>query len=370
MSNNIQKLYENGQSIWCDNISRAMLDGGELNRLIDLGIVGVTSNPTIFMKAITGSNDYDKRLSQLLQEGLALYDIYEGLVLPDIADAADILKPIFDKTEGVDGYISLEVNPKLAYDTAGTIEEGRRLFKTLNKPNLLIKVPATEEGMPAIESLISEGINVNVTLIFGLDMYEKVIQAYANGLRKLSQAGGDVSRVSSVASFFVSRVDTVVDKILAEKKAAGADVDHLLSKTAIANGRLAYALYKKFFEQGEGFADLKNLGARVQRPLWASTSVKNSAYPPTMYVENLIAKNSVNTLPPQSIEAVLADCPTDVSIENDLDKAKATLAEIASLGIDINSVTKQLLDDGVKQFAKSFDDLLASLQSKQEALQL
>ncbi|UCD15225.1 MAG: transaldolase, partial [Candidatus Omnitrophota bacterium] len=252
MSNNIQKLYKSGQSIWCDNISRGMIESGELQRLIDLGIVGVTSNPTIFMKAITGTADYDPRFKELLAGGKDLGGIYEGLVLADIADAADILRPVYDRTKGVDGYVSLEVDPKLAHDTEGTIAEARRLFAALDRPNILIKVPATNAGLPAVETLIGDGINVNVTLIFAIEMYEKVMDAYLAGLKKRLAAGQDVSNVASVASFFVSRVDTLVDKLLDARHSEGARVAHLYGKAANANAKLAYARFLDVFDESGG----------------------------------------------------------------------------------------------------------------------
>ncbi|MHC4698257.1 MAG: transaldolase [Planctomycetota bacterium] len=367
MSNTIEKLYELGQSIWCDNISRGMIDTGELQRLIDLGVVGVTSNPTIFLKAVTGGSDYDELFNELLAEGLETQAIYEGLVLPDIADAADILRPVYERTNGVDGYVSLEVDPKLAYDTEATVAEARRLFNTLSRPNVFIKVPGTEEGIPAVETLIAEGVNVNVTLIFGIDIYMKVVRAYMNGVRRYAVSGGDPSMVASVASFFVSRVDTLVDKLL-EKHGTGRDVDHLFGKAAIANARLAYACFEEVFTPEGEFAELAARGARVQRPLWASTSTKNPAYPDTIYVDGLVGPQTVNTLPPATIEAALNHGKTDVTIDEDLDEARAVLMELANLDIDIHAVTDKLRVDGVDLFARSFNDLLSNLESKRSTL--
>ena len=367
MSNTIKRIFEQGQSIWCDNISRKMLDGGELARLIDLGIVGVTSNPTIFMKAITGGSDYDDLFRKLLARGLDTPAIYEGLVIPDIADAADLLRPVYDTTNGLDGFVSIEVNPKLAFDTQATLTEARRLSEALDRPNIFIKVPATEEGFPAIETLIGEGISVNVTLIFGLDAHEKVMQAYINGVRKLDAAGGDVSKVASVASFFVSRVDTLVDKLLAEKKTGGAAVDHLFGKAAVANARLAYARFLEVFRDDGAFAAKR---ARVQRPLWASTSAKNPDYRDTMYVDDLIGPNTVNTLPPATIEAVLDHGRTDVVIEKYLDDDRKVMADLAGVGIDIQSVTDKLRVDGVASFTDSFEKILADLSRKRTELRV
>lgn len=366
--NNIQKLYQQGQSIWCDNISRQMINSGELERLIDFGVVGVTSNPTIFMKAITGSNDYDDLFQKLLADGHDTLSLYEGLVIPDIADAADALLPVYKKTNGVDGYVSLEVSPKLAYDTDATIAEARRLFARLNRPNVFIKVPATEEGIPAIEALIAEGVNVNVTLIFGIGVYEKVMHAYVAGLQKLDAAGGAVPKVASVASFFVSRIDSLIDGLLAEKQSAGADVDGLPGRAAIANARLAYARFQQIFDDGDAFAPLAAKGAMVQRPLWASTSTKDRNYRDTMYLDELVAPRSVNTLPPPTIEATLDHGRTEVTIFDDLKGAGRIMKQLAERDIHIDEVTEKLRRDGVDAFAKSFEELLANLEQKQELL--
>lgn len=368
MGNTIQRLYENGQSIWCDNLGRGMIDGGELQRLIDLGIVGVTSNPTIFMKAITGGGDYDERIDELRAEGRDLTGIYEGLVLADVADAADLLRPVYDRTDGVDGYVSLEVNPKLAYDTAATVAEARRLFRTLNRPNVFIKVPATDEGLPAIETLIGEGVNVNVTLIFSLAMYERVMQAYLDGLDRLDRARGELSKVASVASFFVSRVDSLVDKLLEKKRAEGADVKALFGKAAVVNAKLAYAMFERVFDAAGPFGELAAKGARVQRPLWASTSTKNPAYSPTIYVDELVGPMTVNTLPLQTIDAVLENGRTDVTIRDGLAQAEALLDKLSGMGIEMDAVADQLRVEGVDSFAKSFDELFENLSRKKDRL--
>ncbi len=360
-----------GQSIWCDNISRGMIDNGTLQRLIQWGVVGVTSNPTIFMKAITTGHDYDERFSELLADGADTMAVYEGLVLPDIADAADMLRPVYDGTHGIDGYVSLEVNPKLAFDTEGTIAEARRLHAALDRPNVLIKVPATDEGIPAIETLIAEGISVNVTLIFAIESHEKAMAAYLNGLQRFVQSGGDPSKVASVASFFVSRVDGVVDKKLEALRANGTPVDHLLSRAAIANARLAYERFTQVFDNTDPsgvWATLQRSGARVQRPLWASTSVKNPAHPKTKYVDALVGLHTVNTLPPATIEEVLSGGATEDIIMEGRDEARALLAELEGLGIVLKDVTDQLLRDGVRLFAASFDELLANIEQKQQRL--
>lgn len=368
MSNTIQRLYELGQSVWCDNLSRAMIDGGELARLIELGVVGITSNPTIFMKAISGSRDYDARMPKLLARGANPLEIYEELVLPDIADAADLLRPVYERTGGVDGFVSLEVSPRLADDTAGTVEEARRLFARLNRPNVFIKVPATDEGIPAIETLIGEGIHVNVTLIFSLSAYERVMQAYLRGLEERLRRGGDVSRVSSVASFFVSRVDTLVDKLLEDKAAAGAEVEALFGQAANANAKLAYARFLEVFDEHGPFGALAARGAQVQRPLWASTSTKNPAYPDTIYVDPLVGPHTVNTMPPATLEAVLDHGRAEVTIGDDIDVARTLFDELREVGIEIDAVTAQLLREGVAAFSRSFDELLDHIARQRGAL--
>lgn len=366
--NSIKRLYQQGQSVWCDNLSRKMIDSGELARLIDLGVVGITSNPTIFMKAITGGDDYDVLLQEVLDENLDIVATYERLVLPDIADAADLLWPVYDRTDGIDGYVSLEVNPRLAYDTQATIAEGRRLFAELDRPNVFIKVPATEKGIPAIESLIGEGINVNVTLIFSVAMYRKVMQAYIEGLKNFDKAGGSLSRVASVASFFVSRVDTLIDKLLDEKLKSGAKVEGLLGQAAVSNAKVAYSRFVEVFDRSGEFGSLAARGARVQRPLWASTSTKNPAYPDTKYVDDLVGPNTVNTMPPETLSATLDHGRTEVTIDHGVEGAGTALARLEEVGIDLKSVTDQLTIEGVGAFAKSFDELLANLTAKRARL--
>jgi len=366
VSNTIQKLYELGQSVWCDNLSRKLIDSGELQRLVDLGVTGVTSNPAIFMKAITGSDDYDAAIERALAEGCHdVLAIYEKLVLPDIADAADILRPVYDKTNGVDGYVSLEVNPKLAFDTEGTIAEGRRLFAELGRPNVMIKVPATPEGIPAVETLIGEGVNVNVTLIFSIAMHEKVMAAYLAGLGRLVASGKDASRVASVASFFVSRLDTLVDKLLGEK---GDSATALCGKAAVANAKLAYARFAEVFDASGSFGELSAKGARVQRPLWASTSTKNPSYPDTLYVDPLVGVHTVNTMPPNTLEATLDHGTAANTVGGDVEEARTLFASLAEAGIDLTAVTDQLLGEGVDVFIKAFDELLANVSQKQTAM--
>lgn len=366
--NPIQHITQRGQSIWCDNLGRGMIDSGELRRLIDLGVAGVTSNPTIFMKSITGGSDYDEKLAGLIDDNKDVNECYEGLVIPDIVDACDAFLPLFERTGGRDGFVSLEVSPKLAHRTRETVEEARRLHRAVHRPNLLIKVPATGEGIPAIATLIGEGISVNVTLIFSIGMYRSVIQAYLDGLHALAARGGMLSTVASVASFFVSRVDTLVDKQLEKLKAEGRKVDHLLGRAAVANAKLAYARFLEVFDRKGPFGALAAKGARVQRPLWASTSTKNPNYSPTMYVDPLIGPDTVNTLPPQTIEAVLSGKGATGSISDGLDDARFVMAELGNLGVDMQLVTSQLLSEGVAMFAESFEQLLGNLASKRRQL--
>ena len=295
MVTKLRQLASLGQSIWYDNIRRALLDHGDLQALVDTGVTGVTSNPSIFEKAIAGSADYDEAMGELVTEGRSEIEIFEALALEDIQRAADILRPVYDATGRVDGYVSLEVSPALAHDTEGTVTEARRLFAALNRPNVMIKVPATPAGIPAIETLIGERINVNVTLMFSLEHYGAVVQAYIAGLEKLVAAGGDLSRVASVASFFVSRVDTAVDRAL---EALGNE--DLQGRIAIANAKAAYARFKATFS-GERWEKLSAQDARVQRPLWASTGTKNPLYSDTLYVDALIGPDTVNTVPPDTL---------------------------------------------------------------------
>ena len=358
----LHKVAELGQAMWLDFIRRSFITSGELRALVDDGLRGVTSNPSIFEKAIAGSSDYDEDLRSLVNEGRTVDEIYEALVLDDIRMAADVLRTVFDATEGCDGYVSLEVSPALARDTAATVAEARRLFATLERPNVMIKVPATPEGIPAIRTLIGDGINVNATLMFSLDDYDAVAEAYLSGMEKLDERGGDISKVASVASFFVSRVDGVVDPQL---DAAGGKA--LLGKIAVANAKLAYARFLETFA-GERWEHLSAKGARVQRPLWASTSIKNPGYSDVLYVDELIGPHTVNTLPPQTLNAFLEHGVAGVTLDKNLEEAQAQIAKLASLHIDLDAVTQKLQDDGVDAFANSFESLLSSIAEKRERL--
>ena len=358
----LREITDLGQSVWYDNIRRALLDSGELRALIEGGVSGVTSNPSIFEKAIAGSTDYDEALHHLVDEGKPVIEIYETLAIEDIRRAADLLRPIYDRSNGVDGYVSLEVSPTLAHDSGGTISEAKRLFATLGRPNVMIKVPATAAGILAIEALIGEGINVNVTLIFSMTNYEDVAESYIRGLERLATQTDDLSSVTSVASFFISRVDNAVDRALEKFN------DHdLHGKIAIANAKISYARFREIFS-GDRWDRLVEFGARVQRPLWASTSTKNPLYPDTLYVENLVGPDTVNTLPPVSLQAFLDHGSVDQTIEVGLEDARDQLGRLAELGVDLDEMTQKLQDDGVAAFAESFVAMLASIAEKRDRL--
>ena len=366
--NSLQELRRLGQSVWFDNIRRGFIKSGEMQRLIDQGVTGLTSNPTIFEKAISGSTDYDDALLKLARDGKNAEEIFEALAIEDIRDVADLLRPVYDETDGADGYASIEVNPHLARKTDETITNARRLFAALDRPNVLIKVPGTPEGVPAIRRLISEGINVNTTLIFSLDAYTQVREAYISGLEILAENGGDPSRVAGVASFFVSRVDGMVDALLqARAENGGKEAQSLMGKAAIANAKVAYRDFEATFGDAR-FQALKAKGARVQRPLWASTSTKNPNYSDVMYVDRLIGPQTVNTMPDATLAAFLDHGSPAVTIGDGLDRALATAKELENLGISMDKVTSTLLEDGVKSFADSYDLLLANVEEKRAKL--
>ena len=365
---NLHELTQLGQSIWYDYIRRAFITSGELQALIDEGLRGVTSNPTIFEKAIAGSVDYDEDLQKLVTAGKSINEIYEALVLDDIVRAADLLHPVYEATDGADGYVSLEVSPTLAHDTNGTIAEARRLFAALERPNVMIKVPATPAGIPAIETLIGEGINVNITLIFSLAQYKAVAEAYLTGLEKRAASGGDLRQVASVASLFVSRLDTTIDEALShvedESLAAGLS---LRGKIAIANAKSVYAAFREIFS-GPRWDGLAAQGARVQRPLWASTGTKNPLYPEALYVDQLIGPDTVNTVPPATLNVFRDHGTVSETLTKGQDEAEAQLAQLEDLAIDLNAITQKLQDDGVAAFAGSFETLMASIAEKRDRL--
>ena len=359
----LHELAELGQAIWLDYVRRSFIESGDLKELVDDGLRGVTSNPSIFEKAIAGSNDYDEALLALSEEGKSPAEIYEALAVEDVQAAADVLRPVYEETGGDDGYVSLEVSPNLAHDTEGTIEEARRLFEAVDRPNVMIKVPATEEGYPAMETLIGDGINVNATLMFSLDQYDGVAEAYVSGLESLHDRGGDVSALASVASFFVSRVDVKVDGMLDEVDAPGGE--ELKGTIGIANAKMAYQRFKATFDT-ERWGRLEERGARVQRVLWASTSTKEPAYSDTMYPDNLIGPHTVNTLPPSTLTAFRDHGTVALTVESQLVTERARLERLANLGIDLDEVTDELLDEGVEKFATPFEDLMASIEEKVE----
>lgn len=368
MPNILAELCEHGQSLWYDNIARDLLESGAIQDLIDEGILGMTSNPSIFMKAITGSTTYDEQLRRLALQGKSAQDIFEAMAVDDIRGAADLLRPVYERTSGEDGYVSLEVSPVLAYDTQGTIADAARLHGWVSRPNLMIKIPATAEGLPAVSESIAAGINVNVTLIFSRKMYTRVMDAYMTGLERRIHAGAQIDGIASVASFFVSRADTLVDKLLNERIAGGGDeakLRELMGKTAVANTKLAYQLFKETFAS-ERFKALADMGARLQRPLWASTSTKNPAYSDVLYVEELIGANTINTAPPHTIEAFKDHGKVANTLEQGIGEAQGIMDELATVGIDMEAVTDQLLDEGVKAFADAFQQLLDAIEEKRQ----
>jgi transaldolase/glucose-6-phosphate isomerase len=367
--NPLRGLQEYGQSVWLDYIRRDLLENGELQRLIaDDGLRGMTSNPAIFEKAIADSTLYDAAFTATPGPHADTKARYEQVAIRDIQAAADILRPVYDTTQRRDGYVSLEVSPYLAHDTDKTLVEARRLWAAVGRENVMIKVPGTPEGIPAIEQLISEGLNINVTLLFAREVYERVAQAFIAGLEKRAAAGKDVRHVASVASFFISRIDSLVDAQLAErlKAAAGAErgrVEHLLGKVAIANGKLTYERYGKIFS-GPRWEKLQRQGAQTQRVLWASTSTKNPAYRDVLYVEELIGPDTVNTIPPATFDAFRDHGKVRQSLTENVAAAQQTMDALAQVGISMQEVTTTLLADGVRLFAEAFDKLLAAVGQK------
>jgi transaldolase/glucose-6-phosphate isomerase len=361
------ELAKIGQSLWLDNIRRQLITSGELAGLRDEGLTGVTSNPTIFEKAVSGSTDYDEAMVRLVKEKAKPSEMLWRLMVEDIQAAADVFRPVYDKTKGKDGYVSIEVAPTLATNTRGTIAMAEDLRDRTNRPNVMVKIPATKEGLPAIFDQISKGHNINITLIFAVDRYDEVVDAYISGLEKLHKKGGDLSKVGSVASFFVSRVDTKVDKLLTEKIQQAAEpqvkreLEGLYGKAAIANSKVAYEHYKLLFS-GPRWDKLRKAGARTQRPLWASTSTKDPRYPDTYYVEELIGPDTVDTVPPQTLVAFREHGEVRRSLDENIDLARRQLKQLHAAGIDIHQVTQELEVEGVESFTKSFESLLAALE--------
>lgn len=356
----LKALREFGQAVWIDYIHREMLEGGELGRLIERdGVSGVTSNPAIFAKAIAGSDAYDAQIGRLLADepNLPTAALYEALAVTDVRTAADILSPVFEASHGADGYVSLEVSPHLAADTDGSIEEARRLWSRVDRPNLMIKIPATPEGIPAVAELLAEGINVNITLMFSLAHYEAVAHAYLEGLRRARSP----ELLASVASFFVSRVDSMIDPLL--KSCAEPGALELLGRIGIANSKLAYERFAEIF-RGTEFEDLRQRGCRAQRVLWASTSTKNPAYRDVLYVEELIGADTVNTIPPSTLDAFRDHGEARGSLTEDVAGARSRIEKLDSFGIDLGAVTEKLQREGVEKFVQPYDALLAALESK------
>jgi transaldolase len=375
MTNPLLQLKAQGQSVWYDTVDRAQLDNGLFKRLVDEdGIVGVTSNPTIFQKSISHGDAYDEQITQLIREGKNTNEIYEALVLRDIRTVADMMLPIYERANRQDGFVSLEVSPDLARETEASLAEARRFWKMVDRPNLMIKIPATPEGLPAIRQALTEGININITLIFSIDDYRKVTDAYISALEERNAEGKDISHIASVASFFVSRVDTLVDQLLENKIKAASDsaeqqkLKSLEGKAAIANARLVYQDFKRIFHSPR-FESLKHNGAHVQRPLWASTSTKNPAYRDVLYAEELIGPDTVDTMPLETIENFRDHGKVRHSVEDNIQQARDELAELEKIGIHYDQVTKQLQDEGVQKFADSFHELFKGIEGKKQNIQ-
>ena len=374
MSNPLLGLKNHGQSVWYDNLNRELLTSGKLQRMVDEdGVSGGTSNPSIFEKAIAGSDAYDEHLRRLVSERRDIPEIYDELTVTDVCQSADVFRPVYDQTQGADGYASLEVSPELANDTQGSIAAARRLFAALNRPNAMIKIPGTQEGLPAIEQCLAEGLNINITLLFGVDNYEQVAWAYISALEKRLHEGKPVNRIGSVASFFVSRVDTLVDEKLEQKiEAAGSDaegerLESLCGKSGIANAKVAYAKFKEIFS-GDRWRPLAAEGARVQRCLWASTSTKNPNYRDVMYIEGLIGPDTINTMPQATLDSFREHGRVVATLDHDLEAAHRHLRQLADVGIDFKAATDELQVQGVKLFCDSFNKAVESIRQKQEVL--
>ena len=363
--NNVQKMEQLGQSIWYDNISRGVITKGDLKKMVDEGLSGVTSNPTIFDKAISGSKDYDEQIREIFETdpNVDAAEVIKALMVKDIQMACDVLKAAFDRTKGRDGYISIEVSPGKARDRQATMEEVRELWGRINRQNLMVKIPATREGIPAIEQMTYEGCNINVTLIFSVERYREIANAYVTGLERRVKEGKPVDHVASVASVFVSRIDTLVDDLLIKKDPE--KHKPLLGKAAVANSKMVYQAFKQIFGS-QRFASLKAKGAKVQRPLWGSTGTKNPAYSDLLYVDTLIGPDTVNTVPPQTYTAILHHGKPALTVEADLDGARKILSDLAAAGIDMHWVLQKLESDGVAAFEKSFDGLHKNLVLKRE----
>ena len=368
----LHDLHAHGQSVWLDFLSRDLVDSGELARLVaDEGVRGMTSNPTIFQEAIKGSDTYDADVRRLGADGLSPAAMFEAIAVDDISAACDVLRPVFDESGMTDGFVSLEVSPRLAHDTQATIDEARRLAAAVDRPNLMIKVPATPAGLPAVETLLTEGVNVNITLIFAQAVYRGVVDAYLRALENRSARGESVDDVASVASTFVSRIDTAVDarldELLQERPDDAAEIRSLQGKAAIANSKAVYRIFEDI-SASERFQALAADGAQPQRPLWASTSTKNPAYPITLYVDELIGPNTVNTMPSVTMDAFREQGEVQPTVNSDLDYWGGVLERLAAVGVDLDAIMDQLQTEGVQKFIDSYDDLLNDLEAKAGAL--
>lgn len=376
-TNQLLEINKYGQSIWMDNLSRDIIQSGDLKNMVEnQGIKGITSNPSIFEKAIAGNAIYDRDIEAGIGKKLSTQDIYESLAFEDIRNACDILRPVYEATDGLDGYVSIEVPPTIADDTQKTIEEARRYFKEVGRENLMIKIPGTEAGLPAVEQVISEGMNVNITLLFSVDSYVNTAWAYIRGLEKRVAQGKDISKISSVASFFLSRIDAKIDGKIDEKLAQGVDdinleakLKSVKGKVAIANAKIAYQEYKKIVSDKRWQA-LAEKGANIQRLLWASTSTKDPSYSDVMYVDELIGKETVNTLPPVTIEACADHCDVDSRVETDVEQAYKVIESLKDpdINIDLDTVMDELLTEGIDKFIKPFQSLISSLEDKVKQL--
>lgn len=370
LSNHLLEINAHGQSIWMDNLARDLINSGELKRLVEeQGISGITSNPAIFEKAIKGNAVYDADIEAGLKAGQSVLQIYEALVFADIQRACDVLRPVYDRTDGLDGYVSIEVPPTIARDTAQTVQEAQRYFEAIARPNVMIKIPGTPEGLLAVEQSIRAGLNVNVTLLFAVDSYVETFWAYIRGLEGRVADGQPIDHIASVASFFLSRIDTKVDQQIAERLVGiddlsrKAQLESVLGKVAIANAKVAYQKYKEILASDRWQA-LAAQGAKVQRLLWASTSTKNPKYSDVMYVDSLVGPDTVNTLPPETIEACVDHCDVGDRLEQDVAEAQTLIATLPELGLDLDQVMAELLEEGIDKFVQPFNTLMQSLEEK------
>ncbi|TAH50973.1 MAG: transaldolase [Chloroflexota bacterium] len=368
-------LLKQGQSVWLDSIQRRQIQSGELKHLIEtMALRGETSNPSIFEKAIVGSSDYDKEIQELAAQGRDTLAIYEKLTTDDVRSACDVFRPVYEESDGGDGFVSIEVSPRLAHDTQGTIEEAKRLWKTVDRPNLMVKIPGTKEGVPAIEQSLYDGLNINITLLFAVQAYQDVAWAYVRALERRAAEGKAVQRIASVASFFVSRIDTLADKLLSDAAQGEKnsqrfeELKDLQGKLAVANAQIAYEHFKQIFS-GDRWLALQAKGARIQRPLWASTSTKNPLYRDVMYVETLIGPHTVNTMPMETINAFADHGVVARTVDANPEAAHEIVKRFEAAGFSLDAVTAQVLEEGVVKFDEAFNQLLAGIEKKKKEMQ-